>query len=124
MFCSCIIDGLYNLQSTNEENVRNRFIARKDERRRNRNSLESSEYRILRESVRVLDDGYVSVKFSYTGFQLDQVDSSISPTRRSAFSDPEENFGDYIELHPVTRKNFSAEKENNSVKTVMKSHVK
>ena len=92
--------------------VRNRFKARKDERQRNRNSLESSEYGTLRESTRVLDDGYVSVKFSDTGFHLDQVDSSISPTRRSAFSDSEENFGDYIELHPVTRRNLSTEKDN------------
>ena len=95
-----------------DDAVRNRFKARKDERRRNRNSLESSEYGTIRESTRVLDDGYVSVKFGDTGFHLDQVESSISPTRRSAFSDSEENFGDYIELHPVTRRNLSTEKDN------------
>ena len=75
-----------------DDAVRNRFKARKDERRRNRNSLESSEYGTIRESTRVLDDGYVSVKFGDTGFHLDQVESCISPTRRSAFSDSVERF--------------------------------
>ena len=85
-----------------DDAVRNRFKVRKDERRRNRNSLESSDCSARRGSSSLLDDGYVSVKFTDTGFQLDQVDSTISPKRRSAFSDSEENFGDYIELAAVT----------------------
>ena len=92
-----------------DDAVRSRFKIRKDERRRNRNNnLESNNYGGKRDATRLLDDGYVSVKFTDTGFEmLDEGDISmysnvISPTRREAFSDSEEKLGDYIELAAVT----------------------
>ena len=98
-----------------DDAVRNRFKVRKDERRRNRNSLESSDYGTGRDSSSLQDNGYVSVKFTNTGFQLDPVDSAISPIRRTAFSDSEENLDDYIEFPAVTaNRNVSREKDESN----------
>lgn len=89
--------------------VRNRFKARKDQRRHIRNNAESNSHQTVR------DDGYVNVSFGNTGLEtLSGQEASYDPrpSRWYTSSDSDNDSGDYVTLSGISSNESAAHNQS------------